>query len=378
MEITNNMKYNNNGNGGNNGCSYKGFQACSPKEYDRKGGAIALTCWIEKMENVLDNSGCSENQNVKYAASLFVNKALTWWNTQIQAKGYEAAIENEFWNHKMVGAHHAAYTDRFHELAKLVPHLVTPELACIKRYVAGLAPEIRGMLKATQATTIENAILRADILTDEAVSCGTLLKSNEKRKAVEEDAKSGGLCFKCQRPGHFARECRAPFKQAAPVNEVKLVLRFPSYGIELADGKRIDDLFDQLQGSHFFSKIDLRSGYHQLRVHKDDIPKSAFRIRYEYFEFTVMSFGLTNAPAVFMDLMNRVCKPYLDKFVIVFIDDILIYSKSKEEHEVHLRLVLELLRKEKLYAKFSKCEFWLQEVHFLVTWSTDWYPTGCQ
>ncbi|GJU31577.1 putative reverse transcriptase domain-containing protein [Tanacetum coccineum] len=128
---------------------------------------------------------------------------------------------------------------------------------------------------------------------------------------------------------------------------------------------RIDDLFDQLQGSRFFSKIDLRSGYHQLRVHEDDIPKMAFRTRYGHFKFTVMPFGLTNAPAVFIDLVNRVCKPYLDKFVIVFIDDILIYSKTKEDHEVQLGLVLELLRKEKLYAKFSKCEFWLQEVHFL-------------
>ncbi|GJT72542.1 putative reverse transcriptase domain-containing protein [Tanacetum coccineum] len=128
---------------------------------------------------------------------------------------------------------------------------------------------------------------------------------------------------------------------------------------------RIDDLFDQLQGARYFSKIDLRSGYHQLRVREEDIPKTAFRTRYGHFEFTVMPFGLTNAPAVFMDLMNRVCKPYLDKFVIVFIDDILIYSKSKEEHEVHLKLILELLEKEKLFGKFSKCEFWLQEVHFL-------------
>ncbi|GJX53326.1 putative reverse transcriptase domain-containing protein [Tanacetum coccineum] len=128
---------------------------------------------------------------------------------------------------------------------------------------------------------------------------------------------------------------------------------------------RIDDLFDQLQGSSIYSKIDLRSGYHQLRVREEDIPKTAFRTRYGHYEFQVMSFGLTNAPAVFMDLMNRVCKPYLDKFVIVFIDDILIYSKSKKEHEEHLRQILKLLKKEELYAKFSKCEFWISRVQFL-------------
>ncbi|GKB03669.1 putative reverse transcriptase domain-containing protein [Tanacetum coccineum] len=128
---------------------------------------------------------------------------------------------------------------------------------------------------------------------------------------------------------------------------------------------RIDDLFDQLQGACCFSKIDLRSGYHQLRVREEDILKTAFRTRYGHFEFTVMPFGLTNAPAIFMDLMNRVCKPYLDKFVIVFIDDILIYSKSEERHEVHPKTILDLLKKEKLYAKFSKCEFWLKEVQFL-------------
>nr|GEW10628.1 putative reverse transcriptase domain-containing protein [Tanacetum cinerariifolium] len=118
---------------------------------------------------------------------------------------------------------------------------------------------------------------------------------------------------------------------------------------------RIDDLFDQLQGSSIYSKIDLRSGYHQLRVQEEDIPKTAFRTRYGHYEFQVMSFGLTNAPAVFMDLMNRVCKPYLDKFVIVFINDILIYLKNEQEHREHLKLILELLKREKLYAKFSKC-----------------------
>nr|GEZ40668.1 putative reverse transcriptase domain-containing protein [Tanacetum cinerariifolium] len=128
---------------------------------------------------------------------------------------------------------------------------------------------------------------------------------------------------------------------------------------------RIDDLFDQLQGLIIYSKIDLRLGYHQLRVQEVDIPKTAFRTRYSHYEFQIMSFGLTNAPAIFMDLMNLVCKPYLDKFVIIFINDILIYSKNEQEHGEHLKLILALLKKEKLCAKFSKCKFWIPKVQFL-------------
>jgi len=128
---------------------------------------------------------------------------------------------------------------------------------------------------------------------------------------------------------------------------------------------RIDNLFDQLQGATVFSKIDLRLGYHQLGIKDSDVPKIAFRSRYGHYEFIVMSFGLTNAPAVFMDLMNRVFREFLDTFVIVFINDILIYSKTEAEHEEHLRMVLETLRGNKLYAKFSKCEFWLKQVSFL-------------
>ncbi|GJY59376.1 putative reverse transcriptase domain-containing protein [Tanacetum coccineum] len=549
-----------NGNDGNHGCSFKTFQSCNPKEYDGKGGAIALTRWIEKMENVIDNSGCAKNQKVRYATSLLVNKALTWWNTQCQARGRVAAMAIS-WNDFKALMVEEFCPNIFHELAKLVPQLVTPESSRIKRYIAGLAPEIRGMLRATQPTTIQTAILRAGILTDEAVSCGTLTKNSDKRKGVEEPSKTGGswkdnkkaktgtglvattptrnevgnsnpnrnnrsngnqvrgrafnvnvnAMEAVQDPkvvtevadgkkvevDRIIRDCklelegsrveilvedgrdlRVPVedgrilrvhgeravgitkalksaKEDEPkLNDISVVREFedvfpedlsglppqrqvefridlvpgatpiakspyrlapsemqelsgqlqelqdkgfirPSHSpwgapvlfVKKKDGSlrmcidyrelnkltvknryplpRIDDLFDQLQGSRFFSKIDLRSGYHQLRVHEDDIPKTAFRTRYGHFEFTVMPFGLTNAPAVFMDLMNRVCKPYLDKFVIVFIDDILIYSKTKEDHEVHLGLVLELLRKEKLYAKFSKCEFWLQEVHFL-------------
>ncbi|GJU06661.1 reverse transcriptase domain-containing protein [Tanacetum coccineum] len=671
-QVTTNINNAQNANGGqannqaNNGCSYKTFQACGPKEYDGKGGAVALTRWFEKIETVID-SGCKIRD-----PEMNLRK-----------------LELELWNHRMVGGNHAAYTDRFHELARLVPHMVTPESSRIKRLL----------------------LQRASILTEEAISCGTLVKENDKRKADDQGSKSSGsgrdnkrskvvagfaaapprkeyvdyprcnkcnahhpvggdckLCFNCQRPGHFAKYCREP-KYVAPLNAVKgnqnqrvcyecgspdhikptcpklnrapgqsgnqlaiegnrnnrgggnqvrgkaynanmnaneavqdpkvvtgtfsindhfasvlfdsgadfsfistefanllnmcpSIVR-PGYVIEIADGKRvevdrifldcklelgnslfsidliplghgsfdvivgmdwlarnkamiichekvveipvvggealrihgeravgkdkilmnvkvgepkigdisvvreyvdvfpedlpglpplrqvefridlvagatpvarspyrlapsemqelssqlqelqdkgfirpshspwgapvlfvkkkdgsfrmcidyrelnkltvknryplprIDDLFDQLQGARYFSKIDLRSGYHQLRVNEEDISKTAFRTRYGHFEFTVMPFGLTNAPAVFMDLMNRVCKLYLDKFVIVFIDDILIYSRSKEEHEDHLRLVLELLRQEKLFAKFSKCEFWLQEVHFL-------------
>ena len=117
---------------------------------------------------------------------------------------------------------------------------------------------------------------------------------------------------------------------------------------------RIDDLFDQLRGAAVFSKIDLRSGYHQLRIKSQDIPKTAFCTRYGHYEFLVMPFGLTNAPAAFMDLMNRVFRDYLDKFVIVFIDDILVYSKDEQEHEDHLGLVLQRLREHRLYAKFDK------------------------
>ncbi|GJU71168.1 putative nucleotidyltransferase, ribonuclease H [Tanacetum coccineum] len=687
-------------NGNRVGCSYKEFLACNLKEYDGKGGVVVLTRWIEKMESVHDMSGCSIDQKVKYTAGSFVGKALTWWNSQIRTLSREVAVsmswndfkfmmiqefcpshemkklESELWNHAMVRAGHAAYTDRFHELARLVPHLVTPESRMIKRYVYGLAPQIRGMVAATEPKTIQKAVQISGALTDEAVRNGSI-KKVEKRGNVREPSKDRSvrddnkrtrtmntfattvnpigrentgtwpkcttcnsyhapdrpcrICFNYNRLGHLARDCRGVPKNVNLVNARNPTVRvcyecgstdhvrsacprwiraegpgenrpnqiatnnggqdhgnqenqargralmlgaeeasqdpnimtgtftlnnhfattlfdygadysfvsttfIPLLGLEpsdlgfgyeieiasgqlveidkvikgckleieghvfdidlipfghgsfdmiigidwlynykaeivfhekvvrlpLPDGKvlrvlgerpdekvrflmgvkkqeeivvvsdflkvfsddlsglppireiefrielipgatpvakspyrlapsELEELSGQLKelqdkgfirpssspwgapvlfvkkkdGSQFFSKIDLRSGYHQLRVHEDDIPKITFRTRYRRFEFTVTLVGLTNAPTIFMDLMNRVCRPYLDKFVIVFIDDILIYSKTQEEHVEHLRLVLELLKKEKLYAKFSKCEFWLREMQFL-------------
>ncbi|GJZ84397.1 reverse transcriptase domain-containing protein [Tanacetum coccineum] len=485
-QVTNNVNNangGNGGNGGNNGCTYKGFMACNPKEYDGKGGAIALTRWIEKMENVIDNSGCAENQKVKYAASSFVNKALTWWNTQVQARGREAAIgmswtdfkallveefcpsnemeklETEFWNHKMVGANHAGYTDRFHELAKLVPHLVTPESSRIKRYIAGLAPEIRGMLRATQPTTIQSAILRAGILTDEAVSCGTLTKGNEKRKGVEETSKQGvgnrltiegnrntrnngnqvkGRAFNVNAVcalqhlnvvtgtfslnNHYATvlfDSRADFSfistDFAPLLNVKPSFVNPGYVIEVADGKKVEvdriihDCKLELGNSLFtidliplgHGSFDVIVGMDWLSKHKAEIVchGKVVRIPLESGEIlhvqgerilgiakALRLVGIATATDMLVQIdfsslerQLRIAKSHIvsasemqaREFVLGsllqdmgFICPSLLRG-SNEEHEVHLRLVLELLKKEKLYAKFSKCEFWLQEVQFL-------------
>jgi hypothetical protein len=141
------------------------------------------------------------------------------------------------------------------------------------------------------------------------------------------------------------------------LNEVTIKNKYP-----LA---RIDDLFDQLRGACVFSKIDLRSEYHQLKIRECDIPKTAFVLRYGLYEYTVISFGLTNAPTYFMYLMNKVFMEYLNKFIVVFINDILIYSRSEEEHEEHIRLVLQKLREHKLYAKLNKCEFCMKQIAFL-------------
>ncbi|KAJ9545199.1 hypothetical protein OSB04_024906 [Centaurea solstitialis] len=686
-------------------CTYKSFRSCNPKEFHGTEGAVGLLTWLEGMESVLHISKCTEGNKVEYAACLLQGRALTWWNTQVQTRGREATsqiswedfkkmlkdefcprseiqkLEAELWHHEMKGNDVTTYTTRFHELARLVPHLVTPEQNRVDRYVWGLSPVIRGNVTAADPKTLQEAVNLANRLTNNAVRSGTFTSDGAKgKRKVEEPTRGkfgqriikdrrvtrnfgiqtpvqergkgpqygqGRTCFECGSPDHYRNMCpkrhqrlianttpaanqgtrgglargrafvigaeeakqnpdvvtgtfllnnypatvlfdsgadrsyvslefrpkinkksqnlkeehlieyfngelvkvskvvkkcilglagkdfsidlipikigsfdiivgmdwmsnhqaticcaekivtlplpdgsvlevhgekpKRDFKlvsfmkmrnhlrkdcvafmahvidkktEEKSIQDIPVVREFPEvfpeelpglpppqqveFHIDLVPGAgpvakspyrlapsemqelssqlqevldkgfirpssspwgapvlfvkkkdgsfrlcidyrelnkitiknryplpRIDDLFDQLQGATYFSKIDLRSGYHQMRVREEDIAKTAFRTRYGHYEFLVMPFGLTNAPAVFMDLMNRVCRPYLDKFVIVFIDDILIYSRSKEDHEHHLRLILELLKAEQLYAKFSKCEFWIREVHFL-------------
>ncbi|GKB60650.1 hypothetical protein Tco_0916836 [Tanacetum coccineum] len=159
-----------------NGCSYKEFMACKPKEFHGKGGAVAYIHWVEKMEAVQDISSCGDNQKVKYSTSSLTGRALTWWNSEVRTRGREAVrLEIEFWSYSIVGAGHAAYTNRFYELARLVHHLVTPETKRIERYIYGLAPQIHRIVAATKPAMIQNAILKVVVLTDEAVRNGSLI-----------------------------------------------------------------------------------------------------------------------------------------------------------------------------------------------------------
>nr|GEW53124.1 transposon Ty3-I Gag-Pol polyprotein [Tanacetum cinerariifolium] len=315
--------------------------------------------------------------------------------------------ETKFWNHAMVEAAHITYTDRFHELARLVPDLVTPENKRIKRSLkknpekrsngkepngdkkmrdenkrtrtgnafatttnpvrreyngtspkcakdCRVAPRILNPVNARNPTAAPRAcyecggsiILRNHVLGIEPSELGFSYEIEIASKQLVEIDKSYRrntrremrylLSTKAREQKQeeivVVRDFTENYIDYRELNKLTIKNRYPL--------PRIDDLFDQLQGSQYFSKIDLRSGYHQLRVHEDDIPKTAFRTRYGHFQFTVMLFGLTNAPMVFMDLINRVCRPYLDKFMIVFIDDILIYSKTQEEHEMHLGHVI--------------------------------------
>nr|GEV31815.1 putative reverse transcriptase domain-containing protein [Tanacetum cinerariifolium] len=412
-----------------------------------------------------------------YTAGSFVSKALTWWNYQIHTRGREAAVdmswedfktltreefclsnemqklETKLWNHAMIGPGHATYTDRFHELVRLVPHLLTSEGKRIEE-----DKNVRDDNKRTRTgnafATTTNPIRRENMghfakdyrdvprnvnpvnaRNPTAYECGSIDHIKPACPRLNRAQRPGGnrlnqalainggqgrgnqgnqargidpnnLCFsyeieiasgklveinkvikgcKLEIEGHvfdinlipfgsgsfdviigidwlFDHKAEIIYHEKEIEFQIKLIpgammVAKSPYCLAPSKLEELSGQLKELQDKGFIRPSwEHRSGYHQLRVHADEIPKTAFRTRYGHFEFTVMPSGLTNIPMVFMDLMNRVCRPYLDKFAIVFIDDVLIYSKTLEEHEVHLGLVLELLKEEKL---------WLQEVQFL-------------
>nr|GEU71065.1 putative reverse transcriptase domain-containing protein [Tanacetum cinerariifolium] len=253
------------------------------------------------------------------------------------------------------------YVRRFQELAVLCLNMVPNYEKLMEVFIGRLPRSIEGNVTASKPQSLEEAI---NIAQRTSVTITRIISINNKIEGQKlsdpmlllqlrtVDILETVRCVREGAPVLFVKKKDGSFRMCINYRELnKLTVK------NRCPLPRIDDLFDHHQGSSGYSKINLRSGYHQLRVRDEDIPKTTFRIRYGHYEFQVMPFSLTNAPVVFMDLMNRVCKPYLDKFVIIFIDDILIYSHNKEEHANHLWIIMELLGKEKLYDKFSKCDF---------------------
>ncbi|KAL5583355.1 hypothetical protein UlMin_015797 [Ulmus minor] len=237
---------------------------------------------------------------------------------------------------------------QFDQLARFCPHLVSTDNDRTRRLISVFRPEIANTVDAgtsgpqSYADCIERA-QRAEYHLSKVTATNVVVTPNQPTPNPAKNFHHRSYKHNSQNRNMGSHSNNTPIST-------------PIQCKDIFDYKGRNDLFDQLKGATVFSKIDLRSGYHQLKIRESDIPKTAFRLRYGHYEFLVMSFGLTNAPAAFMDLMNRVFKEFLDRFVIVFIDDILVYSKSAEEHEEHLRLILQTLRDHQLFAKFKKLD----------------------
>nr|GEW11592.1 retrotransposon protein, putative, Ty3-gypsy subclass [Tanacetum cinerariifolium] len=337
--------------------------------HDSRTGVVYLTQWLEKMEYVFHISNYTTTNQVKFAACALQGNALTWCNSHVKTF-----------------THQVAYGMTWKALKKMMTNKMFPkESDEVKKYVSGLPDTIHINVMKSKPKTMHDSIEFATELMDQKIR--TLAKRHAKNKRKFKDT---------SRNNQNQSFVSTTFSSLIDIIPTTLD---HGYNVKLSDGRIIwvntlirgytlnflnhpfnTDLmsvemgsFDVIIGmewlskyhvvifcdekiarSSVYSKIDLRSGYHQLRVPEEDIVKTAFRTRYGHYEFQVMSFGLTNASTVFMDLMNRVCKPNLKKYVIVFIDDIMIYSKTIQEHEEQLKLILELLKNEELYAKFSK------------------------
>ncbi|GJY46603.1 putative nucleotidyltransferase, ribonuclease H [Tanacetum coccineum] len=342
--------------------NYKEFISCQPFYFNDTEGAVGLIRWFEQTESVFSRSRCAEENKVTFATGTLTDDALSWWNAYAQPMGVEQVNRITWTELKRLLTNKYYPRTEIRKMEKKLDEKRLEDIPVVKEFSDIFPEDLPGLPPVRQVE------FQIDLIPGAAPVARTPYRlapseMQELSNQLQELADRGFIRPSTSpwgAPVLFVKKKDGSFRMCIDYRELNKLTIKNRYPLP-----KIDDLFDQLQGSSVYSKIDLRSGYHQLRVRDEDIPKTAFRTRYGHYEFQVMPFGLTNAPAVFMDLMNRVCKPYLDKFVIVFIDDILIYSRNKEEHANHLRIILELLRKEKLYAKFSKCDFWIRIVQFL-------------
>nr|GEV14515.1 putative reverse transcriptase domain-containing protein [Tanacetum cinerariifolium] len=324
-------------------CSYKEFMSCQPFNFKGSEGAIRLIHWFEHTELVFSRSNYTEDCKVKFATGTLTEEALSWWNSFSQPIGISEAYKITWVEFKKLLIKKYCSRTKIQKMEDGFYHLTLKE--------NDLKTADKSFISLSFASMLKIPPITIDAFYDIEMADGNLVSTNT---VIQ---------------GCTLTLLNQPFK--IDLMSIKLGSFDVVIGMDWLSKYHAKILCDEkvvhipIDGSSVYSKIDLRSGYHHLRVRDEDIPKTAIRTRYGYYEFQVMPFGLTNAPVVFMDLMNRVCKPYLDKFVIVFIDDILIYSRNEEEHVNHLRIILELLRKENLYAKFSKCIFWIRIVQFL-------------
>nr|GEY23560.1 reverse transcriptase domain-containing protein [Tanacetum cinerariifolium] len=398
-------------------CANLDFLKCQPLNFKGSEGVVGLTQWFEKMESVFNINNCTSYCQIKYVACTIQGVTLTWWKSHVKTATLEVAqalpwktlkkmmtdkyfprgeikkLETEMWELKTKG------TDDGNDNAQARVYVVgnaraNPNniVACTfllnnhYDYILFDTGADRSFVSTTFSSQIDitpialNQHYNVEITDRRIIRLNTIMRDctlnflnypfNIDLLPVELDSFDVIIGMDWLSRYNAVIACveklvRIPFgKEILTIrgegsnkrNESRLNIISQVEGE--ATGRRTS-CSRISRGSSVYSKIYLRSGYHQLRVREEDIPKTAFRTRYSHYEFQVMPFGLMNAPAVFMDLMNRVCKAYLDKFVIVFIDDILIYSKDEKEHEEHLWLIRKLLKNEELYAKFYKCEFWI-------------------
>nr|GEW69614.1 putative reverse transcriptase domain-containing protein [Tanacetum cinerariifolium] len=355
-------------------CSYKEFMSCQSFNFKGSEGAVGLICEFERTELVFSRSNCTKDYkgvtltllNQPFKINLMPIKLGSFnsvigmdWLSKYHAK---IICDEKVIHIPINGETLIIQGARTQVMEKKSDEKRLEDIPVVREFPGVFPKDLHGLPPVRQVEFQIDLIPRAALVAHAPYRLA-LSQMHELSDQLQELADRGFIRPSTSpwgAPVLFVKNKDGSFRMCIDYRELNKLTVKNHYPLS-----KINDLFDQLQGSSVYSKIDLRSNNHQLRVRDEDIPKTAFRFRYRHYEFQVMPFGLTNAPTIFTDLMIRLCKPYLDKFVIVFIDDILIYSRNKEEHANHMRIILKLLREEQLYAKFSKCDFWISIVQFL-------------